>query len=266
MAVNSSVIESDFIESLSSDTKIAYQKEELLKFYAMSSLWTIKEDEALIRVLNLRCEKNEIRADSIKASTFTLTSSERALAMDCLDNMSASDISLRIVVLQTLNKNVEQVINLVDFSLPSGVSTLRDSFVSIRSLMFWTSKSDFWERSLDKTKTAPATFNLNLDIFKAGSLKEKNIVDTKAKKSLFGQAYQQLKDKDPSIYRIDKNKQCWKTVFVGNFADDYGGPYRASIVGMCNELQTSQLPLFCPTPNARVKVGSNRYTFNLVCI
>ena len=71
--------------------------------------------------------------------------------------------------------------------------------------------------------------------------------------------YQQLKTKDPSIFRLDKNKQCWKTLFIGNYADDYGGPYRASIVGVSAEIQSPQLPCFITVPNARAKVGTNRY-------
>jgi hypothetical protein len=55
-----------------------------------------------------------------------------------------------------------------------------------------------------------------------------------------------MKSRDAAIYRLDKGKQVYKTVFVGQFADDYGGPYRSSIVQMCQELQDWVLPLFMP--------------------
>jgi hypothetical protein len=44
----------------------------------------------------------------------------------------------------------------------------------------------------------------------------------------------------------------------GFCTDDYGGPYRSSIVAMCEELQSLLLPLFVPVPNARARVGVNR--------
>lgn len=68
-----------------------------------------------------------------------------------------------------------------------------------------------------------------------------------------------MKSKPATLYRLDKGKQMYKTVFVGNFADDYGGPYRSSIVQICQELQDLVLPLFIPVPNARARVGQNRY-------
>ena len=67
-----------------------------------------------------------------------------------------------------------------------------------------------------------------------------------ATKTVFGQAFQQMKSRDAAIYRLEKGKQVYKTVFVGQFADDYGGPYRSSIVQMCQELQDWVLPLFMP--------------------
>jgi len=46
--------------------------------------------------------------------------------------------------------------------------------------------------------------------------------------------------------------------FVGEHSSDAGGPYRSSINGYCDELQSSLLPLFIRCPNGRAGVGMNR--------
>jgi hypothetical protein len=50
---------------------------------------------------------------------------------------------------------------------------------------------------------------------------------------------------------------------VGEGATDSGGPYRECLSSMCAELQSNQLPLFIPCPNAQlaleeVGIGKNR--------
>jgi E3 ubiquitin-protein ligase HERC2 len=78
------------------------------------------------------------------------------------------------------------------------------------------------------------------------------------KRSIFGQAFRQLNHRDPKMFRLEKSKCAWKTVFKGEFADDYGGPYRSSIEDMCKELQSNVLPLLIRCPNGRENIGSNR--------
>lgn len=52
-----------------------------------------------------------------------------------------------------------------------------------------------------------------------------------------------------------------QVVFQGEFSDDYGGPYRTCLDMMCQELQSSVLPLFVPCPNKRSKIGINQDKF-----
>jgi hypothetical protein len=226
---------------------------------AAHALWTEIADEQLVRAVNIRCEKRGIAADSLLADTLSFTASELA-HFDALAQHSERSIRLRLVVLQELNRIVVRTLPLIDLACAPGASTLCDAIREARSLIFWTTKRELWESVLEKTKSSasPATIQLQLDVFRANTLKEKRRTDYRGNRTLFGQAYQQLKNKDAAIYRLDKGKQVYKTLFVGQFADDYGGPYRASIVQMCAELQDMVLPLFIPVPNARARVGQNR--------
>lgn len=58
-----------------------------------------------------------------------------------------------------------------------------------------------------------------------------------------------------SLRRTDK---LYNVMFLGERAQDAGGPYRESYATMANELQSRSLPLLIRTPNGRDSVGQNR--------
>lgn len=60
------------------------------------------------------------------------------------------------------------------------------------------------------------------------------------------------------MFRIGSNERAFKVTTVGEFADDHGGPYRATLESACSELKSEVLPLFIPCPNAREDIGMNR--------
>lgn len=67
------------------------------------------------------------------------------------------------------------------------------------------------------------------------------------------------------VKKADANKKCFwvnspdarifKVEFKGEGSIDAGGPYRDTITNMCNELQSSVLPLLIPTPNNKNNHG-----------
>ena len=62
----------------------------------------------------------------------------------------------------------------------------------------------------------------------------------------------------PQTLRLRRDERAWKVVFVGEFSDDYGGPYRTCLDSICAELQSPLLPLFLPCPNRRARIGFNQ--------
>ena len=57
---------------------------------------------------------------------------------------------------------------------------------------------------------------------------------------------------------IRASPQAFRVNFVGEAADDHGGPYREAITQICGELQSGQLPLLLRCPNGRHGVGAGR--------
>ncbi len=202
-----------------------------LEVQAFHEKWTLAADEQLVRAINEMCEKKNMSSfTATHAETFVLAPAE-LMQHPLLATHSARDIAIRTQVLVELNTMVLNAIPLVDLSLPRGVSTVCDSLRVLRTLILWVNKRELWERALDKTKNPNSTLStVNFDMFLANSLKEKRRTDFKATKTLFGQAFQQLKGKDALIFRLDKNKQLYKTVFVGMFA---GVCFRLGSVCVC---------------------------------
>ena len=65
-------------------------------------------------------------------------------------------------------------------------------------------------------------------------------------RTLFKQLFEQLHMLDPALLR--RRDRGFKVKFVGESADDYGGPFREAITNMCAELQCATSHLFILTP------------------
>eukprot|EP00475_Leptophrys_vorax_P044051 TRINITY_DN8686_c0_g1_i1.p1 TRINITY_DN8686_c0_g1~~TRINITY_DN8686_c0_g1_i1.p1 ORF type:complete len:636 (-),score=165.67 TRINITY_DN8686_c0_g1_i1:54-1961(-) len=232
----------------------------LLEFQNLNSLFSKTQDCQLVQLINRTAEKLDLNPRSMKANEWQ-PSKEDLLHFDQIENLPLRALQTRFYVLQQLNMKVSSVLPYVDFSLPSGYSSLADGIRSIRNLIFWKTKESLWMTALDSTVCPPTDVELVLDRFKAKKLKDRGKVDDKGKKSLFGQAFQQLYHREPRMFRLEKNKCAWKTIFKGEFSDDYGGPYRNSIDDICRELQSSVLQLFIRCPNGRENIGGNREKF-----
>ena len=188
--------------------------------------------------------------------------------------------TMRIAFLQLLNESLTSTLTLVNFSKPARRSILsrhfRDSHV--RSIFFEHIKRMIIRQALNQTaatsEPTKAPFMLRLDLFKAQKLVHQGRCDNTGTKSIFGQAFQALHlhrhdeenkygdhDRDPTRLLVKYRQKPWKTVFKGMYADDYGGLYRDMLEKLCQELQSSVLPLFIPCPNAREQIGLNRNHF-----
>lgn len=77
--------------------------------------------------------------------------------------------------------------------------------------------------------------------------------------TLFGQILRLLGDRHPRMFQT--NKRMWSTVFLGEGAEDVGGPYRELLHGMVQELMSSELPFFVPTANHTHNTGAYRECF-----
>lgn len=86
-------------------------------------------------------------------------------------------------------------------------------------------------------------------------------IDHDGKWSIFGQVYRENleKNKEFTNFRIKGiDTKCWKMTFKGEGADDWGGPFRDTLVNIVKELETGVMPLFIKTPNNRNEIGNHR--------
>jgi hypothetical protein len=119
-------------------------------------------------------------------------------------------------------------------------------------MLFSTTKEKIWNVSLDLSSSSfGGCGEVRIDRFRASKIKEALKVDLRAKKTVFGQIYQQINHKDSTCYRIRKGERAWRATFLGEFSDDYGGPYRASLDDIGEELQSNCLQLLIPCPNRK---------------
>lgn len=77
--------------------------------------------------------------------------------------------------------------------------------------------------------------------------------------TIFGQTLRLLVDRHPRAFHT--NKRMWTTVFLGEGADDVGGPYREHLNEICCELMSTSLPFFVPTANHSLNTGTHREAF-----
>eukprot|EP00796_Vickermania_ingenoplastis_P006670 gene6670-4779_t len=77
--------------------------------------------------------------------------------------------------------------------------------------------------------------------------------------TVFGQTLSLVADRHPRMFQ--SSDRIWVTVFLGEGAEDGGGPFREHICTMCSELMSSALPLFVPTANNTLNTGTCREAF-----
>jgi len=82
--------------------------------------------------------------------------------------------------------------------------------------------------------------------------------DNNGENTIFGQVFQHIKKTGYSIFKIGKDTAPFNVDYFGEGSIDVGGPYRDCITSMCQELQSTALPLLIPSPNQKNDGGLYR--------
>lgn len=169
-------------------------------------------------------------------------------------------MELRVQVLCEFNNLVMKALPLVDLTLPRGFSTLADDVRSVRDTTLWSIKQSLWNQALEATicSSGASGQTLHFDLLAASEVFEKKRTDHRARRTVFGQAYQQRHLIPAERLRLRKSARAFTANMVGFRSTDAGGPYRDVIEQMCRELQSPALPLFIVCPNGRSEMGENR--------
>lgn len=185
-------------------------------------------------------------------------------SLNHLQAMSLKSLRYRFIILKLLNRKLSRVLYMLNLD---SVDTKRNSeglstmIANIRERIFKSVKMDAWLHTVTKsaieTTANVQPISLKLNRHRASEFHEDPV--TYSLNSLFNQAYGQVQAMNPRV--LSRKGGAWKVTFLGESADDYGGPFRESLTQICMELQTTQLDLLIPVPNQRHAIGENREKF-----
>lgn len=210
------------------------------------------------------------------------------VAFSVLAKMPLPALRLRFELLRQFNEQLLRVLPFVNFDRVHKGS-LAYLFSAARSLIFHTSKMEYIYDVLDKTSVQGNQPTVNIDRLKLAAKKDKEPATgattthssdssntnsssggaiigsnntTNLSQTMFGIAFQQLRNINPTNYRQKKPGGAephfgLKIVFRGENVQGEGGPYRQFFTDVSKELQGA-LPLFIPCPNAQGALGENR--------
>eukprot|EP01039_Chlorochromonas_danica_P004879 gene4879-5347_t len=174
----------------------------------------------------------------------------------------SSLVACQFLLLQQMNTVLVHVLPFIDLrksnSLPGSLAAL---VCANRDLIFEPVKSAVFNEVLNSTTVSGGMFDLPLSRFRARRNIQAGKVDTEGRWSVFAQAFRILHSMSPRSLR--RNDRLYNTKFLGEHAQDAGGPYRESFDTYTSELQSPALPLLLRTPNGRHAVGQNREKFIL---
>lgn len=166
-----------------------------------------------------------------------------------LNDFSLQSLRYRFIVLKLLNRKISKIIHLLDVSSKEKTS-LGGLIANIREKIFKSVKMDVWVHSITKSLVETTPIPLLLSRQKE---------DITPKNTLFLQTFSQLESKN--VRFLSRKNGAWKVTFVGESADDYGGPFRESLTSMCLELESDLMDLMIPVPNSKVNGGMNGEKF-----
>ena len=222
----------------------------------------ITERESMTTEYNKCLDKECSSADRSKyiewpispiAARFYLLQSLNSAFKVCLAQLDATDCADPSITnaLKQSNDNIE----ILDSKLHMN-SSLSELFNKHRNLFLPSIKMELWDTALKNTKGRASEFNLAISRSRSRKYADMGEVDTEGRWTTFSQAFRVLYPMSPTILRHED--KIYSVQLAGEFADDYGGPYRESFDGYCGEIQSSIMSLMCQTPNGRHVTGINR--------
>ncbi|OQR96419.1 HECT E3 ubiquitin ligase [Achlya hypogyna] len=192
------------------------------------------------------------------------TSSAPTPAIDGADTTYANHdrLAARFKALQDFNVAMHRLLPWVHFAPDAPAGSLANLVAACRGLIFNRLKKTLWEAALKRSARPGPPLDLTLNRPKAMRQRATGAPDEDARSALFAQAFRQLNATEN--YHFRRSENVYYVKFLGENAEDAGGPYRETLCQYAAELQSGQLPLLLRTPNAVHNVGAFRekWVFN----
>jgi hypothetical protein len=175
-------------------------------------------------------------------------------------------IAAHYAIIQLLNVLLQRALPFINLAsvehIPGSLSFL---LLQHRGLIFECLKTEPFNRTVEATAGAGGQFDLLLSRSRARKHSQAGLCDVDGRFSVFSQAFRVLHHLAPATLR--RTDRLYSTKFMGEHAQDAGGPYRETFASYCAELQSSALPLMLRTPNGRHAVGMFQIKYvNLQCL
>lgn len=136
-------------------------------------------------------------------------------------------IAARFSLLQLLNITLKKTLPFIDLSLATPAKgSLCQLLLQHRGLVFAVVKEDPIDKALSATQGSGARFDLRLSRSRAAKFLRTSDgrPDNDAQYAVFSQAFRVIHSMPVSTLR--RSDQLYNTLFMGEFAQDAGGPYR----------------------------------------
>ncbi|KAF0700480.1 Aste57867_9009 [Aphanomyces stellatus] len=175
---------------------------------------------------------------------------------DATSEFNQDALAHRFKWLQEFNLAMHRILPLTCFDTGAPAGSLSAMISGCRGLIFQTLKKGLWDDCLKLTQRSGVSLEMTLNRPKAMRHRATGLVDVEARTTLFAQAFRQLNASENHHFRRSDNVYYVK--FLGENAEDAGGPYRETFAQYAAELHSAQLPMLQRTPNAAHNVGLGR--------
>ena len=184
----------------------------------------------------------------------------RSVAPAKVVGTSGTSLEERFEMIKQINSDFNDCQDMINLCPDeSSVYSLASLVCQFREYLFSKSKSDLFNNAFQRSQVAGSSFELTISRSRALKFSTRGDCDVEGRWSVFGQVFRAVHGMPASCLR--RTDQLWKVLLAGERAQDAGGPYRESWSLMCQEMMSSSLPLFVPSPNAKASVGTNRETW-----
>eukprot|EP01083_Nonionella_stella_P141962 438335_1 len=239
------------------------------------SKWSLSQMERLCRHLTILAQRKRKQPTSLRQREVEQSTE----LIEDFAEYGMCEIWPQVAFLQSINITIEDHLQYIDLSS----EWLGALLARCRRLIFpLRAKLNFVRRVMANTATGSAESAPRIIVNRIlASDAEIDIVSRTTRQdamdlcsvTVFGQAYQQLRDVNPSLFRVPAPKGSGPHVgfsasFVGEQVLGQAGPYRAFFSDICREVQStsdpdkpSSLPLLVPTPNHQHSLGESRELF-----
>lgn len=179
----------------------------------------------------------------------------------CLEGLQVKDIQELSRVFQGFNKNVKSNLCMFDLNIGENPTEIQKAFLTSRKFIFFDIKKTLFNTHLEYSKNDSRP-EIVIDRTKAVRYQNQKITDLNGQYSVFGQVLRSMNQRNNSDFR--NPERVFKVTYKGEGAIDAGGPYNEVLSIICDELQSTYLPLLVPTQNHTNNIGEFRdsYTIN----